>query len=90
MKRERSRMGPPDISSSEVVKGNVLGRGTFGVVYEGKCREQPVAIKVLHQQEFDDRKLKIFKQEVEVLRFGDLKTSFLFHHYKSFVQKIFF
>ena len=63
----RMALGPPQISSSEVVRGRVLGKGTFGSVYEGMCREQPVAVKVLHKQNFDERTLATFTQEVEIL-----------------------
>lgn len=37
------------------------------VSIEGSCREQPVAIKILHRQDFDAKQLQVFKREVEVL-----------------------
>ena len=30
-----------------------LGAGAYGKVYLGKCREQSVAVKVLHKQALD-------------------------------------
>ena len=44
-----------------------LGTGSFGDVWRGTCREQPVAIKILHRQDFDAKQLRVFKREVEVL-----------------------
>lgn len=64
---KRRILGPPEIKSSEVVKGNKLGTGSFGDVWKGTCREQPVAIKILHRQDFDAKQLQVFRREVEVL-----------------------
>lgn len=66
--QERRRiLGPPEIKPGEVVKGSKLGTGSFGDVWKGSCREQPVAIKILHRQDFDAKQLQVFKREVEVL-----------------------
>jgi serine/threonine protein kinase len=55
------------VQASEVVKLNKLGTGSFGDVWRGTCREQPVAIKILHRQDFDAKQMQVFKREVEVL-----------------------
>ncbi len=55
------------LQAGEVVKLSKLGTGSFGDVWRGTCREQPVAIKILHRQDFDAKQLQVFKREVEVL-----------------------
>ncbi|XP_022657512.1 tyrosine-protein kinase sid-3-like isoform X3 [Varroa destructor] len=44
-------LGPPEIQVDEVVKGKPIGQGGFCKVYEGKYRDQKVAIKALESQE---------------------------------------
>lgn len=60
-------IGPPEIDSSSIVKGQCIGTGSFGKVYSGLCRGVPVAIKVLHRTTFDDRTLRTFRKEVEIM-----------------------
>jgi len=38
-----------------------------GTVYEGRCRGLHVAIKVLNDQKMDEKSLKKFKDEVELM-----------------------
>jgi len=59
--------GPPEIAPNEVERLSVLGDGSFGTVYRGRCRSQEVAIKVLHRQDLDEHTLKAFRKEVEVV-----------------------
>lgn len=61
--------GPLEIGAHEVEKTKTLGKGSFGVVYAGKCRAQDVAIKVLFKQDFDPKALAAFKREIEIMRF---------------------
>jgi serine/threonine protein kinase len=62
------RSGPPEILPNEVEKINVLGDGSFGTVYQGRCRSKDVAVKVLHKQDLDMKTLTAFRKEVEILR----------------------
>ena len=59
--------GPPEIQPHEVEKNSVLGDGSFGTVYKGRCRSKDVAIKVLHKQDVDQKTLEAFKREVDVM-----------------------
>jgi len=59
--------GPPEIDPSEIEKHHVMGDGSFGTVYAGKCRQKDVAIKVLLKQDFDEKALQAFRHEVEVM-----------------------
>jgi serine/threonine protein kinase len=61
------RSGPPEILPNEVEKINVLGDGSFGTVYQGRCRSKDVAVKVLHKQDLDMKTLTAFRKEVEIL-----------------------
>lgn len=64
---ERRSTGPPEIGPREVERGAVLGDGSFGTVYKGKCREKDVAVKVLHKQDLDAKTLDAFRKEVEIM-----------------------
>jgi len=57
------------ISPSDIEKGNKLASGNYGTVYEGKCRGQPVAIKVLHNQGLTKEKIEELKREVDIMRY---------------------
>jgi len=59
-------IGPPDIAPHEVVIDTLIGEGTFGKVMSGKCRQKPVAIKVLNKQTFDPKTLEAFRKEVAI------------------------
>lgn len=57
------------INSSDIEKGNKLASGNYGTVFEGKCRGQPVAIKVLHNQSLTKEKIEELKREVDIMRY---------------------
>lgn len=42
--------------------------GSFGTVYAGKCRQKDVAVKFLLKQDYDEKTLQTFRNEVEVMR----------------------
>lgn len=54
----------------EIEKTAVLGDGSFGTVYQGRCRSKDVAVKVLHKQDLDAKTLAAFRKEVEILRYA--------------------
>eukprot|EP01125_Pyxidicula_operculata_P000455 TRINITY_DN10484_c0_g1_i1.p1 TRINITY_DN10484_c0_g1~~TRINITY_DN10484_c0_g1_i1.p1 ORF type:complete len:491 (+),score=105.96 TRINITY_DN10484_c0_g1_i1:110-1582(+) len=57
----------PEISPTEIEKTEVIGSGSFGKVYRGKCRGQNVAIKILLKQHISDEDLATFKREVAIM-----------------------
>eukprot|EP01087_Luapelamoeba_hula_P012250 TRINITY_DN3403_c2_g1_i1.p1 TRINITY_DN3403_c2_g1~~TRINITY_DN3403_c2_g1_i1.p1 ORF type:complete len:506 (+),score=76.69 TRINITY_DN3403_c2_g1_i1:215-1732(+) len=59
--------GPPEIAPQEIEKLGVLGDGSFGTVYKGRCRSQDVAVKVLHKQDMDEHTLNAFRKEAEIV-----------------------
>jgi len=64
---ENFHTGPPEISPNEMEKTGVIGDGSFGTVFKGRCRSQEVAIKVLHRQDLDEQALTAFRKEVEIM-----------------------
>ena len=51
-----------------MVLGDVIGRGSFGVVYRAKCRGEPVAVKVVDTKDgLDQKALEAFRREVEIV-----------------------
>jgi serine/threonine protein kinase len=61
-----SSWGPPEIDPSEITLEEKIGSGSFGKVYKGKCRQKPVAIKIL-QKQFDKKTIASFRREVEII-----------------------
>ncbi|GJW58492.1 serine/threonine-protein kinase HT1-like protein [Tanacetum coccineum] len=50
------------IDPSKLLLGNVIGRGTFGVVHKGSYYSQTVAVKVL---DFGDKKTKVSMERMK-------------------------
>jgi serine/threonine protein kinase len=48
-----------------------LGEGSYGVVYKGRCRGLPFAIKILKlpkgEERFSEEQLKNFREEIKVM-----------------------
>jgi serine/threonine protein kinase len=65
------QLGPPEIDVKELrfdVQSDLIGEGTYGKVYRGVCRGQPVAIKVPQHQELNEQQLADFRNEVAIMR----------------------
>lgn len=75
MAAPQDSLGPPEIGAQEVEKFSVLGDGSFGTVYRGRCRAKDVAVKVLHKQDLDQKTLATFRQEVQIVRYHPTATS---------------
>jgi predicted Ser/Thr protein kinase len=52
---------------SDLNFGNVLGEGSFGIVYQGTWRHTPVAIKQLHLSKYNKESAEEFRKEAEVM-----------------------
>eukprot|EP01113_Clastostelium_recurvatum_P021189 TRINITY_DN2505_c0_g1_i1.p1 TRINITY_DN2505_c0_g1~~TRINITY_DN2505_c0_g1_i1.p1 ORF type:complete len:547 (-),score=139.75 TRINITY_DN2505_c0_g1_i1:184-1824(-) len=61
---EVDRGGPPEIRPEEITLEELIGTGSFGKVYKGRCRQKAVAVKILHKQQFDPATLAAFRKEV--------------------------
>jgi len=59
--------GPPEIRPEEIVLDELIGSGSFGKVYKGRCRQKAVAVKILHKQQFDPQTLAVFRKEVYLM-----------------------
>eukprot|EP00007_Cunea_sp_BSH-02190019_P003786 CAMPEP_0174239006 /NCGR_PEP_ID=MMETSP0417-20130205/13160_1 /TAXON_ID=242541 /ORGANISM="Mayorella sp, Strain BSH-02190019" /LENGTH=614 /DNA_ID=CAMNT_0015317901 /DNA_START=276 /DNA_END=2116 /DNA_ORIENTATION=- len=57
----------PEISPTEIELEKLIGEGTFGKVYRGKCRGKEVAIKVFKRQDVSEEDLEAFREEVKVM-----------------------
>lgn len=63
----------PEISPTEIQIGELIGEGSFGKVYKGKCRGKDVAIKRLHKPIVDEKILNDFKREVHTMRYASCR-----------------
>ena len=66
-----SKNGPPEIDPSEIVydpERDMIGSGSFGVVYRCECRGKTWAVKVPNVQEFSAHEARMFRHEVAIMR----------------------
>lgn len=63
--------GPAEIPENEITynENDVLGKGTFGKVYRGRCRAVDVAVKVPKKRRFTTHQLEAFKKVTHLLSF---------------------
>eukprot|EP00019_Armaparvus_languidus_P006004 CAMPEP_0168607050 /NCGR_PEP_ID=MMETSP0420-20121227/16923_1 /TAXON_ID=498008 /ORGANISM="Pessonella sp." /LENGTH=538 /DNA_ID=CAMNT_0008646807 /DNA_START=56 /DNA_END=1672 /DNA_ORIENTATION=- len=54
----------PEIAPDEISIEKIIGEGSFGKVAMGRCRQKPVAVKILHKQNFDAKAREAFRKEV--------------------------
>ncbi|KYQ88308.1 SH2 domain-containing protein [Tieghemostelium lacteum] len=66
MQTQQDVLGPPEISETEITTDSVLGDGSFGTVYKGRCRQKDVAVKIMLKQ-VDEKTLKDFRKEVAIM-----------------------
>eukprot|EP01125_Pyxidicula_operculata_P013678 TRINITY_DN4545_c0_g1_i1.p1 TRINITY_DN4545_c0_g1~~TRINITY_DN4545_c0_g1_i1.p1 ORF type:complete len:525 (+),score=61.35 TRINITY_DN4545_c0_g1_i1:61-1635(+) len=59
--------GVPLIKRNELSLERTIGEGQYGKVWQGKCRGEVVAVKILNNQEWDDEIIKQFEKEVEIM-----------------------
>jgi serine/threonine protein kinase len=61
--------GPPEIEPEDIeyYEDELLGSGSYGNVYAGKCRAKDVAVKVLNNQKFSESDIETFKKEINVM-----------------------
>lgn len=61
------REARPEIQPDEIELLKLIGEGTFGKVYQGKCRGKEVAVKVFKNQELSADELAGFREEVAIM-----------------------
>ncbi|GAM26703.1 hypothetical protein SAMD00019534_098780 [Acytostelium subglobosum LB1] len=61
------RSGPPEIRPEEITFEELIGTGSFGKVFKGRCRQKAVAVKLLHKQNYDSATLAAFRKEVHLM-----------------------
>jgi serine/threonine protein kinase len=56
------------LSQVEYSQRGLLGEGTFACVYKAKCRQTPVALKLLKNQTVGEAEAMLFRQEIKLYR----------------------
>eukprot|EP00727_Mastigamoeba_balamuthi_P002224 m51a1_g12 putative mitogen activated protein kinase kinase kinase 3 (288) ;mRNA; r:49326-66891 len=67
--RKRQKLTYHDeVDASEILMGEVIGQGSFGVVYKARWRDTEVAAKVFSVQSLSAKSIAQFEKEVDVMR----------------------
>eukprot|EP00009_Paramoeba_aestuarina_P002419 CAMPEP_0201508716 /NCGR_PEP_ID=MMETSP0161_2-20130828/1986_1 /ASSEMBLY_ACC=CAM_ASM_000251 /TAXON_ID=180227 /ORGANISM="Neoparamoeba aestuarina, Strain SoJaBio B1-5/56/2" /LENGTH=515 /DNA_ID=CAMNT_0047903459 /DNA_START=93 /DNA_END=1640 /DNA_ORIENTATION=- len=61
------REARPEIQPDEIELLKLIGEGTFGKVYQGKCRGKEVAVKVFKNKDLSEEELSNFRDEVAIM-----------------------
>lgn len=57
-----------ELQPQDIVQEQLLGKGQYGFVYRGRCRQLPVAFKVFQNQDPTDDELEDLRTELMIMR----------------------
>lgn len=72
------------IVSTELQRGAKVGQGSYGIVYQGTWKSNPVAIKELQHDQLSPQGKETFEKEVQIM--AQLKHAHIIHFYGYTVE----